>query len=72
MAMFNIDDLKGHRGSALGIIFVAAGGAKTALAMKRNDFEFVAFVATIYSISVTPVTAADHSFDIINDSLTGV
>lgn len=38
MAVFDINELKGHRGSALHGVKISAGGAKTAMASEGNKF----------------------------------
>ena len=69
MTMLNIDDLKGHGGSAVDGILSSTGWTKSAMAAKRNKFKSSTFAATIHCATKRRVTAVDHALDIFNNRL---
>ena len=49
MAMLDTNEFERHTGGAFHSIFVAAGGAKTAVTAERNEFEVPAVRKTVHS-----------------------
>lgn len=72
MAVGNIDQFKGHRGSALHGIFIAAGGAETAVAAERDGFQLSTVGTAVHGTAGRRITTADHFIDIFHLSLSGM
>ena len=70
MTVSDINELKGHRGSAIHGIFITAGRAETAMTAERNKFKFPAVRTAIHGTTVRRVTTMNHLVDIFNDSRT--
>ena len=66
------DQLKGHRGSALHSIFIAAGRTETAVAAEGDKLEFSAVRAAVHGAAEGRVTTMDHLADIFDDGGTGM
>ena len=58
MTMMDINQFKGHTGSAFHGIFVTTRRAKTAVAAKRNEFEFSAMSAGVHGTAKRRITTA--------------
>ena len=70
MSVSDVDELEGHGGSAIHRIFVATGGAETAMASKRNKFELSAFRTAVHSTTIRRITTVDHLIHVFNDRIT--
>ena len=70
MTVSDINELKGHRGSAIHGIFITAGRAETAVTTERNKLEISAVDTAIHGTTVRRVATMDHPVDIFNDSRT--
>ena len=70
MTVSDINELKGHRGSAIHGIFITAGRAETAVTTERNKFKVTAFGTGIHCTAESRVTAVNHFCYVINDNLT--
>ena len=60
----DVNEFKRHGCSTFHRILVAAGGAETAVAAKRNELKFSTVWASIHSATKRRVTTVDHFFDI--------
>ncbi|KSV57951.1 hypothetical protein ASU35_14630 [Acetivibrio ethanolgignens] len=60
MSVCDINQLKGHTGSAFHGIFIATGRAETAVTAEGNKSEFSAFRAAIHCITERWITAVNH------------
>ncbi len=60
MSVCDIDELKRHGGSAFHGIFIAAGGAETAVATERNKPKLSTVRTAIHGTPKRRVTAMDH------------
>ena len=56
--MMDINQFKGHTGGAFHGIFVTTRRAKTAVAAKRNEFEFSAMSAGVHGTAKRRITTA--------------
>ena len=70
MTVSDINELKGHRGSAIHGIFITAGRAETAMTAERNKFKFPAVRTAIHGTTVRRITTMNHLVNIFNDSRT--
>ena len=70
MSVSDVDELEGHGGSAIHGIFVATGGAETAMASKRNKFEIATFFASPHYASVTGIATMEHFINVFNNRRT--
>ena len=70
MTVSDINELKGHRGSAIHGIFITAGRAETAVTTERNKLEISAVDTAIHGTTVTRITTMNHLVNIFNDSRT--
>lgn len=66
VSVCNVDEFKGHRSSASHGIQVTAGGAKPAVASKRDKLKLTAVRAAIHSTAKGRVAAVDHLIDIFH------
>ena len=66
MTVSDINELKGHRGSAIHGIFITAGRAETAVATKRNELKFTAVRAAIHGTTKRRITTFNHFFNIFH------
>ena len=64
MAVFDINQLKGHRGSAIHGIFITAGRAETAVTTERNKLEISAVDTAIHGTTIRRITTVDHLINI--------
>lgn len=67
MAMGNVDQLKGHRGSALHGIKVSTGRTETAVAAERNKFQLAAVGTAIHDPAKGRIAAVDHFVHVFDD-----
>lgn len=68
----NINQMKGHRGSALHGVFIAAGRAETAVTAEGDKFEFPAGRAAVHGAAEGGVTTMDHFVDVFHNSRPGM
>ena len=68
--MLDIDDLKGHRGSPVNGIHVAAGRTETGMTAEGNIFEITAGRAGIHGTTKRRVATMNHFFYIFDDRVT--
>ena len=71
MAMCDINQFKGHTGSAFHGIFVAAGRAETAMTAERNKFKISAVRTAVHGTTERWITAMNHLIDIFHLSFSG-
>ena len=67
MAMGNIDQFKGHRGSTLHGLKVFAGRAETAVTAEGDKFEPATVRTAIHGTAKGGVPAVDHFIHVFND-----
>jgi hypothetical protein len=72
MAMCDINQFKGHTGSAFHGIFVAAGRAETAMTAERNKFKISAVRTAVHGTTERWITAMNHLIDIFHLSFSGM
>lgn len=72
MPVGNIDQFKGHRGSALHGIKVSAGRTETAVAAERDEFLFATVGTAIHGTAKGSIAAVDHFIHVFNDRSTWV
>ena len=72
MTVSDINELKGHRGSAIHGIFITAGRAETAVTTERNKLEISAVDTAIHGTTVRRITTVDHLIDIFHLSRSGM
>ena len=72
VAMLDTDKFERHTCGALHGIFVAAGGAKTAVTAERNEFEVPAVWTIVHGTAKRRITTVDHLIDIFHLSLSGM
>ena len=65
MAVWDIDELKGHGGSAFHGIFDAAGRTEAAVAAERDKLLLTAGRAAVHGTAKGRITAVDHLIDIL-------
>ena len=70
MAMNTRNKLTGHMKRTKLVVFVSAGGTKTAFTAKGNKFKIATVRTAIHSTTVGRVATMDHLVDIFNDSRT--
>jgi len=70
MPVGNVEQFKGHRGSALHGIKISAGGTETAVAAERNEFELATVRAAIHGTAKGVIAAVDHFIRIFGDGST--
>ena len=72
MAMRDINQFKGHTGSAIHGILISAGSAKTAVTAKRNKFEFPTMRAAVHGTAERRITTVYHFINIFHLSFSGM
>ena len=72
VAVTDINQFKGHAGSAFHGIFNSAGGAETAVAAERNKFKLSAVRTAIHGTAIGRIAAVYHFIDIFHLSESGV
>ena len=68
MPVGDIDELKGHGGSAFHGILVATGGAEAAVTAEGDEFQFSAVRAAEHSTAEGRIPTVDHFLHVVNDS----
>ena len=66
MTVSDINELKGHRGSAFHGIFITADRAETIVTTERNKLEISAVGTAIHGTTKRRITTVDHFFDIFH------
>lgn len=69
VSVSTVDEFKGHGGSARNGIFVAAGGAKAAVAAERTKLKEAASRAGVKSAAKGGVATAQHFINVLNDGV---
>ena len=72
MAVRDINEFKGHRGSTVHGIFISTGRAETAVAAERDKFQLTAGRAAIHGPAKGRIATIDHLIDIFHFSFSGV
>ena len=72
MPVGDIDELKGHGGSAFHGILVATGGAEAAVTAERDEFQFSAVRTAVHSAAKGRIATVYHLIDIFHLSIPGV
>ena len=67
MAMLNMNQFKGHTGSAFHGIFVATGRAETAVTAERNKLEVSAVGAAEHGTAERRIATMDHFIHVFNN-----
>lgn len=67
MTVSDINELKGHRGSAIHGIFITAGRAETAVTTKRYEFIVTTFITDVHCATEGNVATVKHLVYILND-----
>ena len=70
MPVGNIDQLKGHGGSAFHGIFIAAGGAEAAVAAERDEFQLSTVRTAVHGPAESWVATVNHFLHVFNDGIT--
>lgn len=70
--MTDINQFKGHRGSAFHGIFIAAGGTETAVTAERDKFQLTAMRTAEHSTTKSWIATVDHLIDIFHLSISGM
>ena len=66
VTVLDIDELKGHTGSAFHGILVSAGRAETAVASEWDKFKLAAMGTTVHGTAKRWITTVDHLIDIFH------
>ena len=72
MTVSDINELKGHRGSAFHGIFITAGRAETTVTTERNKLEISTVDTAIHGTTKRRITTVDHLIDIFHLSSAGL
>ena len=72
MSVGDIDELKGHGGSAFHGVLVATGGAETAVAAEGDEFEFTAGRTAVHGAAKGRIATVNHLIDIFHFRIPGV
>ena len=72
VSVLNIDQFKGHSGSAFHGIHVSTGRTETTVASERYKFQLSAMRAAIHGATKSGIAAIDHFFDIFHLSCSGM
>ena len=67
MTVSDINELKGHRGSAVNGIHVSTGRAKATMTTKRNEFPFVAVRTVVRGADIRRIATMHHFIYIFNN-----
>lgn len=70
MPVGNVDQFKGHRGSALHGIKVSAGRTETAVAAEGDEFQPTVMRTAIHGTAKGGIAAVDHFIHVFNDRIT--
>lgn len=69
MSVNTVNKFERHRGSTVNGVHVTAGGAKAAVASKRNKFEIATMETTIHCTTKGRVTTVYHLIHVFNDRI---
>lgn len=69
VTVLNLNQLKGHGGSAIHGIFISTGRAKTAVAPERNEFKIATMGTTKHGPTEGRIPTVDHFFHVFNNRL---
>lgn len=69
VSVLDVDDLKGHRSSAVNGVFGATSRAKTAMASKRDKLEVATSCTAIHCTAKRRISAANHAVNVFDDRL---
>ena len=72
MAMRDIDELKGHGGSAFHGVLVSAGGTEAAVAAERNKLQFATVRTAVHGAAKGRIATVNHLIDIFHFCIPGV
>ena len=72
MAMFYMEDFKGHGSSTVNGVFIAVGWAETAFAAKRNKLKISTMGTGIHDTIKGRIAAIDHAVNIFHNRMTWV
>ena len=72
MPVGDIDELKGHGGSAFHGVLVATGGAETAVAAERDELKPAAAWAALHGAAKGRIATVNHLIDIFHFRIPGV
>jgi len=72
VAVMDVNELKGHTGSAFHGVFVSTSGAKTAVTTERNKLKLSAVRTAIHGSTKRRVATAYHFIDIFHLSISGM
>ena len=72
VTVLNMDELKGHTGSAFHGILVSTGRAETAVTSEGDKFKFAAMGIAIHGTTKRRITTAQHLIDIFHLSFSGM
>ena len=67
MTVSDINELKGHRGSAVNGVLGSTDRTETTMASERNEFESTTFRTTIHCTTKRRITAINHAVNIFDD-----
>ena len=70
VAVWDIDKLKGHGGSALHGVEITAGRAEAAVAAERDKFQLAAVGTAVHGTAESGITTVDHFIYVVNNRLT--
>ena len=69
MPVDTVDKFERHRGSAINGVHVTAGGTKTTVASKRNEFEIATTGATIHCTTKGGVATVYHLIHVFDNRI---
>ena len=69
MPVSDIDQFKGHEGSALHGVEIPTGRIETAVTPERNKFKFAAVRTAIHGTAEGRIAAVDHFIHVFNNRL---
>ena len=72
MTVSDINELKGHRGSAIHGIFITAGRAETAVTAEGNEFQVTAMGTGIHGTAKGRFAAVDHLINVFHFCFSGM
>ena len=67
MTVSDINELKGHRGSAVNGILCSTGRTETTVTSEWNEFESTTFSTTVHCTTKRWITAINHTVNIFDD-----
>ena len=72
MAVLNMNQLKGHTGSAFHGIFIAAGRTEAAVTAERNKFKLPTVRTSVHGTTERGIPTVDHLINIFHLSISGM